>query len=282
VLELSAGDLSSRFYLGLVALRRRDYEEAIGILRDAAALPGALPAVSHNLAVALESAGRVDEAAAAYEEALARGGATDPRIRTAQGSLALRTGDPATADALLSAARPLWGKRSPSAVWFHYAALAAALSGDAARAVALLEEGVEAHPHSAALLNNLAAACERRGGFEVAATWAERALFEEPTLAQAQKNVGDAHYRAGRYDEAFEALQRAVKLLPTASADAHLKLGNIRMRRGDRAAAIATWERALELDPGNAIARANLDAVRRASTSMDAIDARRGVAVGAA
>jgi tetratricopeptide (TPR) repeat protein len=166
-------------------------------------------------------------------------------------------------------------------VWFHYASLAAALSGDTARAVALLEEGVQAHPHSGALINNLAAACERRGHFEVAAQWAERALFEEPTLAQAQKNVGDAHYRAGRYDEAYEALQRAVKLLPAASADAYLKLGNIRMRRGDRPGAIATWERALELDPSSAIARSNLDAVRRASTSMEAIGTAHGSAVGA-
>jgi tetratricopeptide (TPR) repeat protein len=265
VLDLGSNDPSARFYLGLVALRQGRYREAADALREAAALPGALPAVLHNLAVALECSGRLDEAATAYEDALARGGANDPRIRTGQGSLVLRRGDAAGADALLAAARPLWGKRTPSAVWFHYAALAAALTGDTARAVSLLEEGVAAHPHAAPLLNNLAAATERRGQFESATRWADQAVAEEPTLPQAQKNMGDAHYRAGRYDEAHEALQRAVKLRPDAGADAYLKLGNIRMRRGERTEGIALWERALELQPTNAIVRANLEAVRRAA-----------------
>lgn len=43
----------------------------------------------------------------------------------------------------------------------------------------------------------------------------------------------------------------------------HLNLGNARMRLGRRGGAIASWERALRLDPGDDDARENLVAARR-------------------
>jgi tetratricopeptide (TPR) repeat protein len=57
--------------------------------------------------------------------------------------------------------------------------------------------------------------------------------------------------------------ERAVKLNPQLGDDVYLKLGNIRFKRGEREEALRCWEQALELDPGNAIVRTNLDAVRQ-------------------
>ena len=45
----------------------------------------------------------------------------------------------------------------------------------------------------------------------------------------------------------------------------YLKLGNIRLRRRERDEAVRCWERALELDPDNAIVRTNLESVGQAS-----------------
>ena len=45
--------------------------------------------------------------------------------------------------------------------------------------------------------------------------------------------------------------------------DVYLKLGNLRFRRHEPVEAERCWERALELDPQNAIVRNNLAAVRR-------------------
>ena len=267
VLELRPDDLPARFFVGLGLMRQGRWDDAVQMHQGAAQHPSALPPIFHNLAYALERLGRYEEAWAALDEAIRRGGGEDPRVQTSRGVLALRRGDVAGADSLLSVARDLWGKRTPPAAWFHYAALAAALGGEIARAIEILEEGVHAHPHAPALHNNLAVARERVGNADGALAAAEQGLLADASVAQLYKNVGDLHYRAGRYDDALEAFQRAVRVSPTLGADVWLKLGNLRFRRDDAAGAEQCWERALELDPTNAIIRNNLEAVRRTSAA---------------
>jgi tetratricopeptide (TPR) repeat protein len=192
-----------------------------------------------------------------------RGGGTDPRVQTSLGVVSLMTGDLRGADAAFVAARPLFGKKAPTAAWFHYTGLTSALLGDMNRAAEILGDGIAAHPHAATLFNNLAAVLERSGDYERARVTAEQGVHEEPGSPQLHKNLGDLHYRAGRYDEALEGYLRAVKVDPELGADVYLKLGNIRLRRQERDEAIRCWERALELDPDNAIVRTNLEAVRQ-------------------
>jgi tetratricopeptide (TPR) repeat protein len=142
--------------------------------------------------------------------------------------------------------------------------LAAALLGDTARARAILREGVATHPHASVLSNNLAVVLERMGETEAARIAADHGLHEDASIAQLHKNLGDLHYRPGRYDEAFEAYSRAVKANPELGADVYLKLGNIRLRRQQRDEAVRNWERALALDPDNAIVRTNIESVKQA------------------
>ena len=263
VAELREHDSPSRFYIGLALSRQGKWEEAVTAFKECVAQPGARASALHNLAYALERLGRYDEALAALQEAVRRGGAKDPRIQTSVGVVALRTGDVVGADQALQVARPLFGTRSPVPAWFHYAALTAALLGELDRALALLQEGIAAHPHAAALHNNLAAVHERRGYHPDALQAAERGVLEDAGLAQLHKNLGDCQYRAARYDDALEAYQRAVKINPQLGDDVWLKLGNIRFKRQERDEAVRCWEQALALDPGNAIVRTNLDAVRQ-------------------
>ncbi|HEX6965328.1 MAG TPA: DUF4388 domain-containing protein [Gemmatimonadaceae bacterium] len=262
VVELQPHDRHARFYLGLVAMREARWSEAAQMFREVAAQPHAKPAVFHNLAYALERMGDPDAAQQALDEAVQRGGEDDPRIRLSLGVLALRGGHVERADAELAAARPLWGKRPPSAAWFHYAALAAALGGDLDRAAALSAEAIETHPHAAVLYNTRAVILERRGDLTGASRAAEHGLHEDGMLPQLHKNLGDCLYRAGRYDEALEAYQRAIKLNPALGDDVYFKLGNIRFKRQERDQAVACWERALALNPENELIRTNLDLVR--------------------
>jgi len=263
VLELQAADGTARFYTGLALARQGKWSEATAALKEAATQPGVRYAVLHNLAYVLERQGRYAEAQTVLSEAARRGGATDPRVQTSLGVVALLAGDLATADGALAAARPLFGNRQPTAAWFHYAALTAALLGDHQRAADTLSQGIAAHSHAAPLYNNLAVVRERQGQFDDAVATLEKGIHEDPGLAQLQKNLGDLLYRAGRYDDAFEAYQRAVKANPDIGGDVYLKLGNIRLKRQERDEAVRCWERALELDPENAIVRTNLESVRQ-------------------
>ena len=264
VRDLRETDQAARFYEGLIQLRQRAFDDAARTFAEAALQPGARPAVHYNLGLAHELLGRLPEARAALEEALRRGGTKEPRVHTALAGVALRTGDARAADAALAQARPLFGRKPPAAPWFHFAALAAAMTGDLARAVQVVEEGLAMHPRSGALHNTHAVILERRGDVEGAVAALERGLAVDAALPQLHKNLGDCLYRSGRYDEALEAYERAVKVAPDLGADVYLRLGNIHFRRQERDAAITRWERALELDPGNAIVRTNLNAVRAA------------------
>jgi tetratricopeptide (TPR) repeat protein len=262
--ELRAGDPVGRFYTALLFLRQGKAQEAVSVLQELAVQGTTKPAVLHNLALALEQLGRVDEARTVLEETIARGGDADGLVHLSRGVLALRAGDLDAADTALAAARERFGKRPPPAPWFHYAALVAALRGDHPRAEAVLREGAEVHPRAAVLQANLAAVLERQGRFDVAAQAADQAVLDDPQLAPAHKTQGDLHYRAGRFEDALASYQRALRLAPSLGPDLHVKLGNLRFKRQETRDAEAHWERALQLDPANAAARANLDALAKA------------------
>jgi Flp pilus assembly protein TadD len=266
VLELRDADGVARFHLGLVQLRRRDLAGAYDTFLRASQEPDAPAAVLHNLAFVCEQRGDLEAAAGYLDEAERRVVAPDPRIPLSRAMIALRAGALAGAEAALVEARQAWGARQPSAAWFHVAGLAAALSGDSARAAAVLEEGLTLHPHAAALHNNLAVVQERRGSYELAARTIEHALLEDANCVQLHKNLGDYLYRAQRYDEACESFGRVVRLMPSHGPDVYLKLGNVHYRRGALVEARAMWEQALALDPDNRIVRANLEAMHRATT----------------
>jgi tetratricopeptide (TPR) repeat protein len=263
VSELREQDAEARFYIGLALMRQNKWAEAVAVFRECVSNPGARPSAFHNLSHALERLGRYEEAKAALDSAVSKGGAKDPRIQTSLGVVALRAGDVIAADEALQAARPLFGTKAPTAPWFHYASLTAALLGELERAYALLVEGIAAHPHAAPLYNNMAAVQERRGYHPEALQAAERGVQEDTGLPQLHKNLGDCHYRAARYDDALDCYMRAIKLHPTLGDDIYLKLGNIRFKRQERDEAVKCWEQALVIEPGNAIVRTNLDAVRQ-------------------
>jgi tetratricopeptide (TPR) repeat protein len=191
-----------------------------------------------------------------------RGGGQEPRILMAMGVLHLRDGNAQEADAALMTARPLFGQRPPAPVWFHYAALAAALGGHLDKAISLLTEGVQTHPHAATLYNNLAVALEAKGRYDEAKVAAEKGVHEEAALPQLHKNLGDLFYHNGQLDEALEAYQRAVKFNERLGADVWRKLGNIRLKRNEQEEAVHCWEAALAIEPGDTRLQANLDAVR--------------------
>src|SRR5213075_1520676 len=92
VAELRATDANAHFFIGLVALKQARWREGMEALRLAAEKGGSRPAVLHNLGLAFEQLGRLEDAEAAYAEAASRA-KTDPRVYLGWGIVALKQGD---------------------------------------------------------------------------------------------------------------------------------------------------------------------------------------------
>ena len=262
VAELRPDDLGARFHVGLAHLRLGEWAEALTYFEAASRQRGARAAVFHDLALTLERLDRIDDARAALEEALRRGGEEEPRVHLSLGVLALREGQFEEADAHFMRARPLFGTRPPLAVWFHWSGIAAGLSGQLDKAIHLLNEGVQAHPHSAALYNNLAVALGAAGRAEEALQAVDRGIAEDAGLAPLHRNRGDLQLAAGQPEQALEAYLRAVKQHETLGPEVWTRIGTLRASHGEMTEAVAAWERALVLDPDHAEALARVAAAR--------------------
>ena len=258
VADLRPSESSAPFFLGLIALRQARWDDAEESLRLAVEKGGPRPAALHNLAYALERLGRLDDAEAAYGEAAGRA-RDDARIMLGWAVAALKRADFAVAQGRIARARELMGERVPPPLWFWAAALAASGMEDPETALQAARAGVDAHPAHPVLRNNLAVLLELAGDTAGADSQLRTALTEDPALPQISKNLADLMYRAGRYDEAYEAYERAAKLDPDLGDDLYFKLGNIAFKRRDHAKARDGWTRATELNPAHQLARANLD-----------------------
>ncbi|HET8648755.1 MAG TPA: DUF4388 domain-containing protein [Gemmatimonadales bacterium] len=264
VAELRPSEGGPPFYLGLIALKQARWDEAVQAFRASLEKGGPRPAPLHNLAFALEQLGQLDEAEAAEADAVARN-REDPALQLGWGIIALKRGDVEAARARLTRARELWGNERPPAIWFWAAALAAALAEGSVEALELGRAGVEAYPLNPVLRNNLGVLLEVAGDTAAAEAMVRGAFTEEPTLAQASKNLADLLYRNGRYDEAYQAYERAAKLAPELGDDLYFKMGNIAYKRRDHGTARASWQRAASLNPGHQLARANLEMLDQSS-----------------
>ena len=257
VAELRASDANALFFIGLVALKQARWREAMEALRLAAEKGGSRPAVLHNLGLAYEQLGRLPDAETACAEAASRA-RHDARVYLGWGIVALKRGDFASAAGRLDRAKELFAGALPAA-WHWARTLAAAAAGEFEEAETLAEAGVAAYPGSAVLRNNLAVLRELAGDLARAEELVRAALKDEPSQPQLAKNLGDLAYRAARYDEAWDAYNRAVELAPDLGDDVYFKLGNIAYKRNDRELAAQLWRRALELNPKHELVKTNLE-----------------------
>ncbi|MGH7582398.1 MAG: tetratricopeptide repeat protein [Gemmatimonadales bacterium] len=255
--ELRGGDAVAPFHLGLIALRQARWNEAVAQLQRAVERDPARVATLHNLALGYEAAGRFDDAETTLADAT-RLNPQDHRLWTAWGLLALRRLDAAHALERFAKARHLLGAGPPPAHWFWGCGWAQGLSEAWPDALTTLREGVAAYPDHPVLRTTLGVLLEGSGEIGEAEAHLRHALGEDPTIPQISKNLGDLLYRAGRWEEAEEAYERATKLAPSLGDDVYFKLGNLACRRGDLGVARQHWEQALVLNPEHALARSNL------------------------
>ncbi len=187
-----ADDPVASFHVGLIALRQKEWSSAVNAFMTAAPHVENKTALLHNLAIAYDQLGQLEKARLVIERAITSGGSSDPLIQLEAAVIALRLADYQSANVRLSQARSLWTSGPPPAVWFHYAAQVASLSGDPDREMLLLAAATETHPESPVLLNNLAAACLKREDYAGAREAAEKGLTVAPELPQLRRNLSAA------------------------------------------------------------------------------------------
>lgn len=184
--------------------------------------------------LALHQAGRSAEAAALYEQILAR-------------------------DASHPAANHLLG-------------LVRLQQGRAADAVDLLSRAVDASPKEAQYLSNLGVALNAAGRSEEAVEVLQRAIVLNLEFAEAFSNLGMAYRAVRRFDDAVSAYRRAVRLKPN-EAGFHYNLANALRDAGYMFDAESAYRRAVHLRPTYAAAinglAGMLDGQGRASEALE-------------
>jgi tetratricopeptide (TPR) repeat protein len=256
VLEADPTEAHAHERLAVIALRTHRPEEALRHLSEGPEA-GSL-ATLRNRALALELLGRNDEAL----EALGKAEELDPddlQVTLARGILFLKSGKAAEAtEAFRRYRQASPSEKSPSAMYFAFAILAAAAAGDVPQAIRIGREGLTLYPASCPVLVNLGLVLERAGEMDAAEALYLRAVQRSSPPPQAHKNLGDLAYRRGDEAGARAHYERAVKLNPALGDDTYLKLGELAYKEGDSSEARVLWQRALELNPRNEVVRTNL------------------------
>jgi tetratricopeptide (TPR) repeat protein len=260
VLDKDAKHPRALFRLGLIAFRAGRLADAIEFFDRMPESARNSYSVLRNRALVLEHLYRYPEALETLERAeKVRGG--DPALALARGIVRLKSGDVPGAMEALRAYRTSPNLKKPSALYYAYTSLAAALAGEVDYAVQVGREGLTHYPACGPLLVNAGAVLERKGEAEAAEALYTRAVQAQPTPAQAHKNLGDQAWARGDQIAARVHYEKAVKIEPRLGDDIYLRLGNIAYKDQDLDVARLLWRRALELNPKNELVRTNLDSL---------------------
>jgi tetratricopeptide (TPR) repeat protein len=199
-------------------------KDALHALEKTANLLPDDPEAHFNLGNALRVAGRLDDAAGSFRQAL--------KIRPDYIIAHLALGD------------------------------ALRTRGQLEAAAASYRKALEIEPDKAEAQSDLGAILLGLRQLPEAVTRLRRALELKPDFAAAHTNLGNAFRDLGQLDDALACHRRALELQP-GLAEAAINLGNVLRDLGQNDAAVASYRRALEIDAGVAAAHCNLGAALR-------------------
>lgn len=216
-----------------------------------------------NLGQALRERGRLDEARASYERALAVAPAHSPAyiavINNSIGLVLTRQGRVPEARQRFAAAvvsNPTFAEAQSNL------GNALAAEGHAAQAMDHYREAIRLKPDYVEPRVGLGAALLRSGRAPEAAAQYRDAIALEPTLAQAHNGLGGALATQGDDQGALREYTEALRLNPELTT-AHHNIALLYVKRGDAARARHHLETALAIDPGYEPARQALAALPR-------------------
>ena len=213
---------------GLALAGRGRLDDAVASFERAlAADPGSVLA-RYNIGVLRQRQGRLDDAARAYADALAN----KPDHLESLVNLAIVRQAQGRLDDAEAAYRRAIAVNPNLAELHHNLAGVLERRGDSAGAVRSYRHALAVNPEYAPAVNGLGVALQKQGDDQAAKAAFERALKLKPDFAEALSNLGHLHHRNGRLDAAAECLRRAVAMRPD-YAEAHRNLAHVLLLQGD-------------------------------------------------
>jgi tetratricopeptide (TPR) repeat protein len=145
-----------------------------------------------------------------------------------------------------------------------YASRGLAYAGkkDINRAIASYTESIRLNPNYAEwVYSSRARAYVEKGDYDRAIADCNQAIRLDPNNYGAYNNRAAAYFEKGDYDRSLADINQAIRLNPNDST--YLNRGLIYYEKKEYDKAIADWESVLKIAPNNAVARNNLEAVRK-------------------
>jgi tetratricopeptide (TPR) repeat protein len=204
--------------LGIVAINRGQYQQAVDFLRRSIALDATQSRVHNNLGIALSGLRRPEEAIECFRQAV--------------------TLEPRNADAQLNLGKLLHQQKKLN---------------EAAEA---FERAIAAKPDHLAALLCLAVISAELGKRDQEVACFRRAVALDPNNHEHHYNLGTALQAQGALAEAADCYQRALAIKPN-HTPSHFNLGNLHQSRGNFVDSVASFERAIVAKPDFASAHWN-------------------------
>jgi tetratricopeptide (TPR) repeat protein len=205
--------------LGDALLQSGRIDEAMAQIQKALAINHQNAETHYNLGNVYKQMGRVDEAISEYQKALA----INPDLASAPSNLGI----------------------------------ALALKGRLDEAIIQFQKALEINPNFADAHNNLGNAYLRKGQVDEAIPEFQKALEIKPDYAEAHSNLARALSQKGQSDEALAEYDKSQKIDPDHVVGS-LGLGLALLQKGRVDEAMIQFQQILEIDPNNALAHNNL------------------------
>lgn len=202
-----------------------------------------------NLAVRYHQAGKLEEAIALYQRAIA----INPNIGEAHYNLGIilwKQGRPGEAISSFQSAIAA----DPNDAYSYYN-LANMLQGQGRmdEAIALYQRVVAINPNYAEAHNNLGNLLQEQGRLDEAISSYRSAIAANPDDVYSHYNLGNVLQEQGRADEAIVSYKNAIAINP-GYMEAYNSLGYMLQQQGKIDKAIDAYQKALEKDPDNPVA----------------------------
>jgi len=244
VLDTGSQNGLALYGLGLIAIARHAYEQAIEALNMATAIDPDQPSFYNALGVALDNAGRPDEAIAAFRQATM----LKPDFAEAYNNLAITLQAQGRLEQAIEVCRRAMMADAGFAKAYYTMGYCLAGLGKLEQAVEHYKKAIELDGSMVEAYNQLGVLLSQAGLYDQAIAYLQRAIGLAPDYAQAHNNLGIAFRARGDIDKAIGCYKEAIRLDPE-FPEAYYNLANAYIQEGLFDPALDCCQKAIQLKP---------------------------------